>query len=307
MSSSATTLFQIIREHKPKITDTTIRSYLSNLRGISKKMGCPDVNSECFTSRQDEVFEVLKNEVPKTRKTKLASIVVLLESLKAPPTLVDKYRALMLNDSESSKAEEENQEMSEKQKKAMKPWAVFKSIAENNLKKYKSLLVQPVDTLTDDERSNLINLMISLIYTELPPRRLLDYQEFKIGGEINPDTDNYWDKKKKQFVFNNYKTRATYGTQKITIPTFLNTILGKYQKVVGDWLLGEGGMSKTMLNRRIQKVFGSGASVNTLRHSYITSVVLKDMPRIKELKQIASEMGHSLEEQMLYKKFDDSE
>jgi len=307
MSNNSTTLFQIIRNHKPKITDTTIRSYLSNLRGISKKMGCADVDADCFTSRQAEVFELLKNEAPKTRKTKLASIVVLLESLKAAPALVDKYRALMLNDSESSKREEEKQEMTEKQKKAIKPWETFKTIAESNLKKYKNLLVQPVDTLTDDERNNLINLIISLIYTELPPRRLLDYQEFKIGGTIDKDTDNFWDKKKKQFVFNNYKTRATYGTQRVNIPSFLNTILGKYQKLIGDWLLGEGGMSKTMLNRRVQRVFGPGASVNTLRHSYITSVVLKDMPRLQALQEVAREMGHSLEEQMLYKKFDDDE
>ncbi len=296
-------LHKIIRAHKPKITESTIKSYLSNLRGLSKKLGCQDVDEKCFIERQADVFNLLEDETPKTRKTKLASIVVLLESLKAPADIVDKYRAMMLSDSESSKKDEEKQEMSEKLKKEMKPWEHFKLIAENNLKKYKKLLIQPVETLTNEERNNLINLMISLVYTEIPPRRLLDYQDFKIGGDIDPDTDNYWDKKKKKFVFSNYKTRATYGTQTIAIPTFLNTLLGKYEKLIGNYLLGEGGMSKTMLNRRVQKVF-NGASVNTLRHSFISSVVLKDMPRLNNLKKIAEEMGHSLEEQMLYKKFD---
>jgi hypothetical protein len=299
-------LHQIIRAYKPKITDSTIKSYLSNLRSISKKLGCSDIEPSCFTGRQDDVLALLDGESPKTRKTKLASIVVFLEASKAPQQIVEKYRAMMLSDSEASKADDEKQEMSDKQKREMKPWEHFRLVAENNLKKYKKLLVQPLETVTDDEKQNLINLMISLIYSEIPPRRLLDYQNFKIGGDINKETDNYWDKRKKQFVFNDYKTRATYGTQRVDIPAFLNTILAKYQKIIGDFLLGENGMSKTLLNRRLQKVF-NGASVNTLRHSFITSVVLKDMPRIAELKKVASEMGHSLEEQMLYKKFDQDE
>ena len=59
----------------------------------------------------------------------------------------------------------------------------------------------------------------------IPPRRLIDYTEFKMR-EINPDTDNYMNKN--TFIFNKYKTAKVYGKQTIDIPVQLRNILNKW-------------------------------------------------------------------------------
>jgi hypothetical protein len=53
----------------------------------------------------------------------------------------------------------------------------------------------------------------------------------------------------------------------------------------------------------LNTIFDKKISASMLRHIYISDEVLKDVPKIEELQKIAAEMGHSVGEQMLYKKF----
>jgi hypothetical protein len=66
----------------------------------------------------------------------------------------------------------------------------------------------------------LHNLLLSL-YTDIYPRRNMDYMLMKITDdyENEPQRDDYnwYDKKNKKFIFNKYKTSKTYGKQEIDI------------------------------------------------------------------------------------------
>jgi hypothetical protein len=62
----------------------------------------------------------------------------------------------------------------------------------------------------------------------IPPRRSLDYCEFKIKN-IDREKDNYLDKNK--LIFNRYKTAKTYGQQSVDIPVQLRNILTKWSKL----------------------------------------------------------------------------
>jgi hypothetical protein len=282
---------------KGKIQASTIKTYVSNIKSVCKKIGS-DIHISSLVTNQDKVFEVLREKEPRTRKTILASICVGLEAYKADPKVIDKYRALMLSDSEASKSLDEDQEMSGRQKKAWKPWKDIEATADTLLKKNRRLLAIPVDELSEPEKESLIDLILALVYTELPPRRLTDYAVMKLNN-FSVDDDNYWDGK--AFNFNVYKTSKLHGKQTVPLPKFLNTILGKYKRIFGDYLLGRE-VSKTQLNRRLQRIFGEGISVNLLRHVFISDNVLAGMPALRELQEIASQMGHDVPTQILYAK-----
>jgi len=128
----------------------------------------------------------------------------------------------------------------------------------------------------------------------IAPRRSLDYTEFKIKS-INKDDDNYLDKN--ELVFNKYKTAKFYNEQRVAIPKELKSILTKWVKTNNsDYLLYDSNGSKltsVKLNQRLNKIFGKKASVNLLRHSYLTDKFGDEIERSKKMSNIAEDMGTS--------------
>jgi hypothetical protein len=53
------------------------------------------------------------------------------------------------------------------------------------------------------------------------------------------------------------------------------------------------------MTQRLNSIFGKKASINILRHSFITSKY-KDMPSLEDLQEEATAMGHSLKEHLEY-------
>ena len=141
--------------------------------------------------------------------------------------------------------------------------------------------------------------MLSGIF--IPPRRSLDYCNFKIKN-IDKATDNYLDKNELLFV--SYKTARFYGLQKIEIPKELKTILTKWIKCnPTDYLLfdiNNNKLSSVKLNQRLNKIFGKASSVNALRHSYLTSKYGDTIKTNNSLATDLSEMGSSLAQAKIY-------
>ena len=108
----------------------------------------------------------------------------------------------------------------------------------------------------------------------IPPRRAMDYIDFKIRGAIDRDNDNYLDKS--HLVFNKYKTSKVYDTQKVKIPSSLKIILNKWiDRNPTDYLLFDNKkqpLNGTKLNQRINKIFdGKQVGVNGMRKSYLSN------------------------------------
>ena len=75
------------------------------------------------------------------------------------------------------------------------------------------------------------------LFTLIPPRRAMDYIEFKINNN-DKNKDNFI--KGNSLVFNTYKTSKAKGQQTIKIPKELKSILTKYIKIIdnkSDYLL----------------------------------------------------------------------
>jgi hypothetical protein len=141
-----------------------------------------------------------------------------------------------------------------------------------------------------------------------PPRRLLDYVQMSKFPPVGSESGVLQKNGRLFFVFAHYKTVACYGQQIIPMPECLEQIIYRWFSVNPHHTLlfhkdQSKGLTVKHLQKRLAVIFKKpGFGVNILRHSFITDTVLKDMPYIEELKNVASQMGHSTHQQALYKK-----
>jgi integrase len=121
---------------------------------------------------------------------------------------------------------------------------------------------------------------------------------------VDKEKDNYIDKN--DFVFNAYKTSKNGSIQqRVPIPKTLKALLNKAIKVNKyDYLLvsttGEK-LSSIIITQRLNKLFGSKTSTSMLRHIYLSNVY-KDVPALKEMKELADNMGHDVSTALQYVK-----
>jgi len=82
--------------------------------------------------------------------------------------------------------------------------------------------------------------------------------------------------KKSKFVFNNYKTSGTYGTQEIAIPAALKKIIKKWLPLIPEgtnhllFNANREPLTNVTLNQRLTEIFGPKRGVNSIRHLYLT-------------------------------------
>jgi len=290
---------ETVKKNRPSLSDSSIKTYtsiISNLYKYMKKTQDLDGCVEFFQKHPKDVLEYLKEKDGSKRKTQLASLVVLTEKTPA----VEIYRKKMLDDAHSYNDKEKDQEKTEAQKENWITQDELKTIYADLDKDTRPLLSKA--SLKPAEFQRLQNFVILSLYVLQPPRRLQDYTEMKIKGEIDKAKDNYIDKSK--FVFNKYKTAKQHGKEEISINPKLKFILDKWKKLnPHDWLLvgmTDKKFSSSQLQQRLNSILGKKASVNILRHSFLSDKY-KDID-IREMEETARQMGHTKEQAMLYAK-----
>lgn len=295
-------ILDTLKTNRPNLNDSSIKTYASMIRNFLKRIK-PDFDEEklpedYFEKNSKVVLDKLKDEPLTRRKTILAGIISLTNQNNNHN---DVYRIQMLNDIHSYKNEQYKQEMTTKQKENHLSQDEIDAVYRKYQKDYTSLLKK--EQLTKQELNHLQDFIILSIYTLIPPRRLVDFTEFRLK-DIDTDNHNYY--KDKSFVFNTYKTAKTSGTQIVPIPKKLQQLISKYEKLnpYPTLLFDSKGnqLTPAKLNVKINKIFGKKIGVNGLRHTYVTERVLQGMPKLTELMKTAKEMGHSVEQQLLYKK-----
>jgi hypothetical protein len=304
MTSTTTTndFITKLKENRPNLSLSSYRTYTSILRNLLNKLDTKDLN--IFKNEPEKVIKILKDTDANKRKTILSAIIVFIEKDASKQT-IKKYRDIMIEDVETYKKEQETQEKTDKQKEN---WMSYDEVLKvyNDLKNDTKHLFKKTTKLTNEEFQQLQNFVILSCMIIISPRRLLDWTEMKVKN-INESTDNYI-KDNKIFVFNKYKTSKFYGSQEVEIPIKLRNILKKWLKInTNDFLFIDRHNRKlypTTLNQRLNRIFDRNLGVSMLRHIYISDNVLKDIPKLDNLKKIAKDMGHSTGEQILYKKFD---
>ena len=131
----------------------------------------------------------------------------------------------------------------------------------------------------------------------MPPRRTGDYAKLTVGGPQDPNLNYVEDD---TIIYNNYKTKKTYGVQLLTMPKRMAAII---KKEMGN---RKGNVFGNHLSSMFVRQIGNRAGIpnlnmNTIRHSYITEF-LKSNPTNRTRLLLSTAMGHSLGQQQTYER-----
>ena len=287
-------IVDILKEKRPNLHDKSVKTYASLLKNIIKNM---DYNSlEQLNESPNDVISFLKDKYNNINgiKTRLSALYVITEN-KA-------YHTDMMTNIEKYNKETNKQEKNEKQKEN---WMTNKEIQTiyDNLETNIKPLWKKKD-LNTKEILQIQDFVILSLFTLIPPRRIMDYIEFKINN-IDTNKDNFI--KGNNLVFNTYKTSKQKGQQKLQIPKELKSILTKYIKLIADksdYLLFNNKfqqLSTPNMTLKLNKIFGKKISVNMLRHIYLSE---KHADNLKEMENDFESMGSSLKQSKVYIKND---
>jgi len=282
---------------KPNISQSSVNTYNSILKNLYKNV----FKNEDYDLKKFEntgpILSYLKDLEPNKRKTILASLVVITDN--------KRYRDQMMKDIEEYKVNESNQVKNDKQTDS---WVETSEIeALNNALQENSNTLYKKKTLTMADLQDIQNCIIMCVLSGryIPPRRSKDYVDFKIKN-IDKDKDNYIEKK--NMVFNSYKTAKTYQRQEIPIPPELLKILNKWIKInPTEYLLFDSNgkkLTNVKLTQRLNKIFGKKASVNQLRHTYLSDKYQDTIKLNKEMADDMKAMGSSRSQEQIYIKKD---
>lgn len=286
-----------VKENRPHLSAGSIKTYKSILKNIYDK--CYDDKEYSFKKFDDDsvILEHLK-EIPfNKRKTVLAGLSVLTGN--------PAYQKVMMHDIHEYNAEQLKQEKTPAQEEGMiepeEVMEIFRQLETNAKHCLKKQTITSSD-LIEIQKWIMLALTGGIFQ---PPRRSVDFGMMK-WRNYDKDHDNYIDIKNSKFIFQNYKTAKTYGTQETEISKPLKVILNKWFKVIPDgcdYVLFDAkmkGLTSPQMTHRLNDVFGKKISTSMLRHIYLQKKF--GNVDLEELQKTATAMGNSSMQALLYTK-----
>lgn len=286
-------LKELIKQKRPHLSDSSIKSYYSVLRNVHNKVfGTKDVQVDNFND-VDKIMDYYKDKDPISQTNAFNSLFIITEN--------KKYQTAMMENKEKINAHEHKQEMNEKQKESHTDEEQIKAIWDKL--QHNVNLIYKKKTLSMDDYQYIQNyILLSLMGgIFIPPRRSMDWTEFKIKN-IDREKDNYIDKN--TMVFNSYKTARTYGEQRVEIPKPLKSILTKWiKRNPTEYLLFDSKsnkLSSVKITQRFNVIFDGRVSTNSLRHSYLSNKYQDTIQLDKNMAHDFTQMGSSVDVKKIY-------
>lgn len=287
-----------IIKNRPNITQSSLKTYMSNIRNVSKTINKPLNTINDIVDNHKDIFDSLIESNINNRKTKLSSMIVAIDSkhnnTKDIDNILEMYRKKFKEDKEVTDKKESNQELTESQKKNFIPWKEVETIYKNLKSEAEGLF--KLERINQAQFKKLQEYVLLSLYVLIPPRRSLDYASFKIRN-VDKDKDNFMTmiKRKPHLVFNQYKNSSRIGKQEVSIPTTLKTILTKWNsKNPYDYLivnsLGKP-ITQSKINSILNGIFGKNIGSSLLRHIYLTDKYGK--VHLADLEKDTKAMGNS--------------
>jgi hypothetical protein len=287
-----------LKSKRKTLSESSLTTYSSILKNLYKKVfGEGQIKLDDF-DKTKEIIEYIKDVPPNKRKSILSALVVLTDN--------EDYRKLMLGDINKynsfikTQQKTETQEQNWIEKEKIKE--VFDKLEKDAKQIYKKQSLTMID-LQSIQEYIIVALLGGLF---IPPRRLLDYTEFRVKN-IDKDKHNYYNRG--SLYFNHYKTSRHYGEQSVKVPKTLQAILMKWVKTnPNEYLLFDvngNKLNSVKLNQRLNKIFGAKVSVNNLRHTYLTDKFGEQIEKNKEIASTMQKMGSSSSQLTTYVKNDD--
>jgi hypothetical protein len=282
-----------IKQKRPTISDSSLKTYTSILKNLYKRVfNTTEIDFTNFEN-SEEILKFLQDVEPRKRKTILSALVVITNN--------KDYNKQMLDDIKQYNKEEAKQTRTERQEANWVDKDELNGLYESL--KHQSKALYKVSNLTPVMYQEIQNYIILCLLGSkyIPPRRLMDYTDFKIKN-VNRTTDNYIYGNK--LYFNSYKTSKTYGKQIVEIPKELKAILSKWiKRNPTNYLLFDtdnNQLNNVKLNQRLNKMFNKNISVNQLRKYYLSDKYGDMIDKKEELKEDFEMMGSSIAQETIY-------
>lgn len=295
-------------KEKRDITDSTAKLYINNLKKLN---GNKSFTSLKFLKDIDEIKKIMDKYAVSTQKNMIGTI---LSILKHKPSMKKEYKIYtdMLNN--DSFEDNNDNKKNDKQKENWLDWNTIKEKQDELA--LKVFEFKNKKKITEKQYELLLDYLILSLYTLQAPRRNKDYLDMMVIKKINDDLDdnkNYLSIKDKVFIFNDYKTKKTYGEQKIKIKEDLMRVIKIYlrhhplkKEAEYNFLVNYKGNSfknSSSITKKLNSIFSPNKiSSSMLRHIYLTNEFGDDL---EKMKKISKQMAHSLEEQKDYIKTDE--
>jgi integrase len=288
-------LQKLIKEKRPKLSDSSLMTYCRNLKSLFKDIfKDKELDHTLFIKDQPEVLAHLSTVKFNTRKALLSALVSFTEG-----NVQKVYREHMMKDIETYNTEQKTHKMSDIQKENWIPWAEIEERLVSLKKEvehfWKAEKPSPMDL------AQLQRYVMLACYVLQPPRRAMDFCKMKCRNYVK-NKDNFYENGK--FVFVQYKTAKQHGVQIMEAPPALKAILKKWIAFHNNDHMFFNYYGEELSSSELGKVLNScftpkKIAVNMLRHIYITE---KASPLINQLETVAAEMGHTTETQKMYVK-----
>jgi hypothetical protein len=295
-------LKQYIKSKRESLSPSSIKTYTSVLRGMSKQVyGSSDISEKQLNDYKKVVSGI--EEFPIPRKKTILSALVVISTGKAQ----EEYRKEMMDSLDLYRSEISKNEKTDKQRDN---WVTkveieqkikdMEKVAKAVMSKYRkngTVSTKDIQSYQDF----LLLVLTSGVY--FPPRRSLDWLAFKINN-ADEKKDNYMHKD--YLVFNKYKTSKSYGKQEIKVPRKIVNYIKNFTKIVPEgtqYLLTDSrgnpfykendASGSVKVNQRLSKLFGERkVGVNSMRHTNLTEKFGKYLEERKEIdKKIEREMS----------------
>lgn len=291
-----------LKKNRPNLSEGSLKTYNSILSNLFKKV-FPDEKMDLAKFNEHKKFLTFLTDMDGgKRKTYLSALVVLCPKC-------DAYKELMMKDGQEYNSKQKLQQRTAKEEENWVEQDELMNICKEHETEAKKLMKLNNPEAKDIQKIQNYILLSLVSGKYIPIRRSLDWTEMMFKG-YNKDDDNFLEQGKKQFkfFFNIYKTKKFLNEQQVTVPPALRKILNDWIKLVeriypeNKYLLidSKGNkLSPTKLTQRLNGIFGKKASINILRHSFITEKY-KNLPALEDLQEEATAMGHSLKEHLEY-------
>lgn len=289
-------LSELIAKARPHLSVGSVKTYVANL----KRIGIETIADIEKLKSPEYLFDQIEGQKLSMRRNMVSSaLIAVMAEYPDDKEMIEPIRQRMFD-----LGTEYNQLMAKNEKS---------DTQEKNWVTIDELAVIAKKLLKENPKSQ--NSLIAALYTMAPPTRL-DYYDMEIVGkkdELNKDK-NYLvihGARKKEFVFNDYKTSNKYNEVRIPVSKELNKVINNFLKLNPErkYLLQKNRtptpLSRNALGKLIPIIFsptGKNVTLNIIRHVYISEQV--DLDAVKKFKEISKNMLHSSSTQQDYAKTD---
>lgn len=285
---------------KPTLADSSRAMYLSKL----KKINGGEFSSLDFLLDSEKILQKIR-ELTQNVNTQKSFLIVVSSVLADKPEFEEYHKQYKKMLMEYNNIQKENKNISSDSQK--EEW-ISKDELMSIYDKLKSQItfVKKKDW-SSEEFVKFRDFLILSFYLLQDPRRNKDYFFMKVGKKAD-DKSNWFLKKEKQFVFNDYKTASKYGTQSIDVGEDLLKLLTIYLKhhplkkeKTFNLLVNADGTNlnnSNFITLTLNRLLGRKIGVSMLRNMFLTDKfkggILEQQELMKDITETATAMGTSL-------------